>query len=331
MTRKILFAGGTGVVGSRAVTIFRERHPEQPLLIGGRDLHKAQTLAHKISFSEAVTIDLQDDELGLEAKHHLAAIVMLVPDIGLKGLRLAQRLGIPYLSIGNWLAEVGGEMAYFISQPNAAPIILASHWHGGPAVFLAKIAASQHGQFHTVKVSAIVDELDPTGPAALADMEEGGVAGSGVLTFANGARSWLSREAATRQVLTIDGRELLATAIAPYDIVSIHAVTKADNIRFDVASGVSSSRRRDGVIGTELIIEFDGYRNGEPYKLRGAFEYTKGQAALTGMSVVLALSTALGLEEKPPLAPGLYFPETFMDEKWFISQLIQAGGSLIWE
>ncbi|WP_052365324.1 hypothetical protein [Halotalea alkalilenta] len=328
MRGQVLFVGGSGIVGRQAVRFFRQRHPDLPILIGGRDLAKARAVAREVSPAEAVKLDVESPGLGLGRDVCLAAVVMMAPDEGLHGLACAQERGIPYLSIGNWLVEVGAEMAHFIRRPRAAPIVLASHWHGGPAVFLTQLIAKTLDSVRAIRVGAIVDELDPTGPAAIADMERGGEGGTGALAFEGGRRVWLSGDAARRMVSAIDGRELEAIAFAPYDIVSLHAVTGAQDVRFDLATGVSSSRLRGGDIATELIVEIDGEIGAIPRSRRSTIEFPKGQAALTGLSIVLALSTVLGLEGRPPAPPGLYFPELLMDTEWFLDELVRAGATV---
>lgn len=329
ITEKVLFVGGSGVVGSRTVKLFRERHADLPVLVGGRDLEKARAVAREVSLAEAVAVDVNKPGLGLSEEVSLAAVVMMVPDEGLKGLALAQAKGIPYLSIGNWLAEVGAEMAHFMRRPQVSPIVLASHWHGGTAVFLTQATVRSLETVRSVKVGAIVDDLDATGPAALADMERGSEGGGGTLAFKDGRRVWLSGAAAKRTIKAVDGRELDAIAFAPYDVVSLHAMTGAQKIRFDLASGVSSSRLRDGEIATELVVEIEGDIRGQPQLRRSTLEFTRGQATLTGISTVLALSTVLGLEGQSPASPGLYFPEHLMDADWFLNELIRAGATVV--
>lgn len=328
-TEKVLFVGGSGVVGSRTVKLFRERHADFPILIGGRDLEKARAVAREVSLAEAVVVDIEKSGLSLPKDIALAAVVMLVPDEGLKGLALAQAKGVPYLSIGNWLVEVGAEMAYFISRPQAAPIILASHWHGGTAVFLTQATVKSLDKVRSVKVGAIVDDLDATGPAALADMERGSDGGVGTIAFSEGRRVWLSGDTARRTIKAVDGRELEAMAFAPYDVVSLHAITGAHDIRFDLASSVSSSRLRGGNIATELVVEIEGDVTGKTQTRRLTLEFTRGQAMLTALSTVLTLSTALGLEGQPPASPGLYFPEHLIDADWFLNELIRAGATVV--
>lgn len=328
MTGKVLFVGGSGVVGSRAVKLFREKHADIPMLIGGRDLQKASAVAREVGNAEAVQVDIDKLDLGLEKDIALAAVVMMAPDDGLKGLMLAQERGVPYLSIGNWLVEVGAEMAHFMRRPKSSAIVLASHWHGGTAVFLTQATAKGLESVRSVKVGAIVDEHDATGPAALADMARGSDSG-GTWIFDNGHRTWVSGVSSRRVIKAIDSREIDAMAFAPYDVVSLHAFTGAPNIRFDFASTISSSRLRGGDIATELIVEIEGDVCGEPQTRRSIIEFTKGQAALTATSLVLTLSRVLGLEGGPPMPPGLYFPEHILNTEYFLDELINEGATVV--
>lgn len=325
MTGKVLFVGGTGVVGAQMVRQFREQNREVPLLIGGRNIDKAAALSREVGSAEPVKVDTAQPRLGLDVGVDVGAVVMVVPDAGLNGLRYALDVERPYFSIGNWLVEVGAEMAHFIGRPKAAPVVLSSHWHGGPTVFLALASMKGLDAVHSIRVSAIVDDLDPTGPAALEDMELGG---AGALAFSKGRRVWLTGENAKREIKAIDGRTFSAAAFAPYDIVSLQAASGADEVRFDLASGVSSSRFRGEMIGTEVILEIAGETNGEQTVRRSTLEFTRGQATLTGLSAALSLSTALGMAARPPFPPGLYFPEQLMEPEWFLDALRQAGATI---
>lgn len=325
--KEILFVGGSGVVGSRTVKLFRERHADIPILIGGRNLAKARKHAETIDCAEGIRVDTAEPGLGLPKNTALAAVVMMVPDEGLHGLSLAQERGVPYLSIGNWLAEVGAEMAYFMRNPQASPIVLSSHWHGGAAIFLTQVAAVGMDSIQSIKIGAIVDDLDATGPAALKDMEKGD-GGIGAMAFENGRRVLLSGQASKRTIKAIDGREFVAAAFAPYDVVSLHALTQARQIRFDIGSGVSSSRLHGGDIATELIIEIEGQIGAAHHTRHATLEFARGQATLTGFSVVLTLSAVLGLEGHTSPPPGLYFPEHLVNAQWFLNELIRAGATV---
>lgn len=329
MTGKVLFVGGTGTVGRQAVKFFRERHPDLPIMIGGRNLENASSMASEVGNAEAVRIDLHKTCLGLAFNASVSAVVMMTPDDNLKALAYAQDMHIPYLSIGNWLVEVGAEMAHFARRPNASPIVLASHWHGGAAVFLALATSKDLDSIRCVKIGAVVDPLDPTGPNAIEDMERAGEGVSGTLAFEGGQRVWLTGGSALKAVKTIDGRSLQGSAFAPYDIVSLQAATGADDVRFDLATGISSSRLRGGNTATEHIVEIAGELGGSLRRRRSTLEFAKGQAALTGLGAMLSLSTVLGYEGRPPTPPGLYFPELLMEPDWFLDELLQAGAVIV--
>lgn len=329
MKNPVLFVGGSGVVGRHAVALFRERHPDLPLLIGARDLEKANVVAKAIGNAQAISIDTGKPRLGVGLDVSISAVVMITADDGLHGLRFAQDLRVPYLSIGNWLVEIGGETAHFARRPDACPIVLASHWHGGPALFLALATAKTLDVVRSIKVGAVLDTLDPTGPAAVEDMARGSEGVNGALAYVRGRRHWLSGSSASRIIHAIDGRALEATAIAPYDITGLHAATGAEEVRLDLAIDVSSSRLRGGPISTEVILEMEGDVGGNAVVRRSSLEFTKGQAMLTSLSIVLALSTVLGLEGRAPASPGLYFPEQIMDAEWFLNELAKAGATVV--
>jgi uncharacterized protein YbjT (DUF2867 family) len=61
----ILLIGGSGVVGRWAARFLRDAHPGTPLLIGGRNLAKAEEAAAEIGGAEGVALDLAADDLGL--------------------------------------------------------------------------------------------------------------------------------------------------------------------------------------------------------------------------------------------------------------------------
>jgi len=324
-TGHVLFAGGSGVVGQPALRWFRDRFPHTPVLIGGRNLQAADELARRTGAAQAVAISLDKPGLGLPEGLEVAAVVMLLPDLGLHGLRYAQDKGVPYLSISNGLIEVGPEMALFAHRATAAPVVLASHWLAGAAVFLALSRAERFDRVESIRVQALIDEADAVGPSALEDMARLDGAGSAVLAFRNGQRTWLSGDATKGEMQTIDGRRLGTHAYSPFDVVSLYAHTSAPNIQFELATGASSSRLRGGGTSTEIVVEIDGSVQDQPLSIRSVLEFPQGQASLTGLSVVLALASALGLDGQPAAAAGLYLPELLPGANTFLDHISHAG------
>lgn len=322
---QVLFAGGSGVVGRAAVRWFRERHPGIPVLIGGRNLQAASEVAQEVGAAQAVAIDLDKPRLGLGDDVVVAAVVMLAPEAGLKGLSYAQDLGVPFLNIGNGLIEVGPELALFAHRATAASVVLASHWSAGAALFLALNSAKGFESIQSIRIGVVLDEKDPAGPSSLEDIERTATA---ALAFKGGRRVWLSGDSARGEVETVDGRLLGANAYSPLDIISLHAATGAPDVRFDLVTDESSSRRRGGEAAAEIVVEIKGEANGLTKRSRSMMEFKHGQASLTGLSVVLSLSAVLGLNDRAPAHPGLYLPELLLDAKWFLDQLYSAGATI---
>jgi hypothetical protein len=257
------------------------------VLVGGRNLQAAGEVAQEVGAAEAVAIDIDKPHLGLGDDVTVAAVVMLAPEAGLKGLSYAQDLGVPYLNINAALTESGPELAMFAHRATAAPVVLTSHWMAGAATFLALNSAKGFEIVQSIRLGAIVDEKDPVGPAALEDMERVHGAAPPAMIFEGGRRVWLSSDAAKGKVESVDGRSLDATAFSTFDTVSLHAATGAPNVRFDLVNGESSSRRLTAPAATEIVVEIEGEDDGRTKRSRSMLEFKHGTASLTGLSVVL--------------------------------------------
>ena len=325
---QVLFAGGSGLVGRAALKWFREMHPSVRVLVGGRNLQAAGEVAQEVGAAEAVAIDIDKPDLGLGDDVTVAAVVMLAPEAGLKGMSYAQDLGVPYLNINAALTESGPELAMFAHHATAAPVVIASHWMAGAATFLALNSAKGFEIVQSIRLGAIVDEKDPVGPAALEDMERVHGAAPPAMVFEGGRRVWLSGDAAQGKFESVDGRSLDATAFSTFDTVSLHAATGAPDVRFDLVNGESSSRRRGGEAATEIVVEIEGEADGRTKRSRSMLEFKHGTASLTGLSVVLSLASVLGLNDRSPACPGLYLPELLSDTKWFLDELRSAGATI---
>lgn len=327
-TSPVLFAGGSGVVGRAAVTWFRKRHPDVPILVGARNLQAASEFARQTDGAQAVSIDLDLPRMGLADDVSVSAVVMLGPDDGLHGLRFAQDQGAVYLNIGNGLAELGPEVAQFAHRATAAPVVLASHWAAGAPLFMALSAAKAFDDVRSIRIGVLLDSEDQAGPLSYEDMERTGYAANATLIFKGGRRTWLTGEDAKGRFQSIDGRTLHADAYSPFDIISLRAATAASDIRLDLVTDESSSRRRGGPPAAEIVVEVEGASSGRAGRLRSTLEFGQGQASLTALSAVLSLSNALGLNGRPPAAPGLYLPELLLDAEWFLSELREEGATI---
>jgi hypothetical protein len=120
-----------------------------------------------------------------------------------------------------------------------------------------------------------------------------------------------------------------ASGFSSIDVVGLAAATGAPNVQFNLASGVSSTRRQGRPKSTEIIIELAGDDlQGQPLRTRHAVVHPAGAALLTGLSVAMLLERLLGLDGQPPTPPGLYFPYQLLDACAFLKRLEQEGGQL---
>ena len=71
----ILLLGGSGAIGHQTARALRATYPDVPLLIGGRDLAKAQAAAAKAGHAQGVAVDPTRADLGLGA-HNVSAVVV---------------------------------------------------------------------------------------------------------------------------------------------------------------------------------------------------------------------------------------------------------------
>lgn len=84
----ILLVGGSGTVGRWAAQFLHAAHPTVPLLIGGRDLAKAEQVAADIGGAQGVALDLAADDLGLGTRP-VRAVAVLFTDERVATLRFA--------------------------------------------------------------------------------------------------------------------------------------------------------------------------------------------------------------------------------------------------
>ncbi len=125
---------------------------------------------------------------------------------------------------------------------------------------------------------------------------------------------------------SVDGTELETQAYSPFDVISLAAATDARSIRFDLAYGISASRRRGEPFSTEMIIELTGTRKeGTRGSSHHEIVHPAGQAPLTALGVALAIERVLGLDGRPAPGAGLYLPETLLDPAYFVRRMEESG------
>ena len=325
----ILLIGGSGTVGRWAARLLRAAHPTVPLLIGGRDLPKAEQVAAEIGHARGVIVDLAADNLGLGARP-VSAVAVLFTDERRAALRFAQARGVPHLSISPGINEMSPEVAAYVHAPQAAPVVLGTEWLVGATTVPTLHFAKAFGRVHTITIGALLDDQDAFGPAAEADLERQTKTVPAALARRDGAYVWRVGDEAQATLRAVDGTEMEATAFSLYDVVGLATVTDAPNVQFNLALGESSTRRRGEPMSTEILIELAGEDlAGQSLRTRHAVVHPQGQMPLTGLGVAMVLERLLGLDGQPVVPAGLYFPYQLLDSSAYFPRLEQIGGRIL--
>jgi hypothetical protein len=325
----ILLMGGSGAIGSLTARTLRQSHPDLPLLIGGRDLLKCREIAAELGHAEGVVLDPTADDLGL-GNCPVRAVALFYSDDRLAGLRFALERGVPYLGISSGVYEIAPEIAAFMLRPTAAAIVLGYEWLVGATTIPTLEFAKAFGRVEDIVLGALVDEKDGGGPAVAEDFERLHRMMPSALTRRDGAYVWRSEEDAKTTFHAVDGTEMQASGFSSIDVAGLATSTGARNVQFDIATGVSSSRRRGEPLSTEIIIELGGMDHaGRALRTRHAVVHPQGAAPLTALGVSMILERLTGLGGGSPTAAGLYFPFQVLDHAVYLGRLKAAGVSLI--
>jgi hypothetical protein len=179
-------------------------------------------------------------------------------------------------------------------------------------------------------VGALLDEQDTGGPAAAIDMHRLGEVIPAALTRRSGAFFWRLGGDAKAEFFAIDGTRMDAVALAPYDVMGLAAATGALNIQFNLATGVSSTRRRGETMSTEIVIELAGEDHaGKALRTRHAVFHPNGQMPLTALGVAMVLERLVGLDGGAGVVPGLYFPYQLIEPTAYFARLAEIGGTVL--
>ena len=325
----LLLVGGSGHVGRATARQLHDAHPDVPLLIGGRDLAKAEQAASELRLAEAVQVDLSSEDLGL-GDRPVAAVAVLLTDDRVAGLRYAQARRAPYVSISPGVAELAPEVAAYVHRPAEAPVVLGTEWLVGATSVPALHLAQAYRSVRCIRIGALLDEQDAFGPAAAADLERQTNTMPAALARRAGRWVWRTGDDARATFRAVDGTEVEASALSPHDVLGLAMTTGAPDVQFDLAVGETSSRRRGEPMSTEILIELAGEgHDGRPLRTRHAVVHPHGQMPLTGLGVAMVLERLVGLDGGRPTPPGLYFPHQLLDTAAYLARLDGAGGAVL--
>lgn len=121
-------------------------------------------MAADLGNAHGVAIDPGRPDRGLPGEASHTALALFLKDDTLNALRYALAKGIAHIGLSSGPFEIVPEVALFIHDPARAPVVMASQWLVGSAVFPALHFADAYETLEMIRIGAVLDEEDMGGP-----------------------------------------------------------------------------------------------------------------------------------------------------------------------
>lgn len=346
----LLIVGATGVVGQQLTRLLRQRHPQLPLLIAGRDLAKAERLAAELGHAQAQVLDVRQPGplRGLRPR----AVLALVNDPQNFLLDDALRAGSAYLDITRWTERLKTALERVTAAAPSSPVLLASGWMAGLVSTLAGLASQELARVERIELNVFYALKDRSGPDSVEYMAR---LATPFEAFEQGRRISVKPYSDPRQVVFPSGRGARVYRFDTPDPFMLSATTGARSVSARIAFDDRLSMpllialRRSGLwrlIGSprfkglrqailhnpgggaphELLIEVQGLdRQGQPQGQRIGLHAPLGQTHLTALGTLLQLERLLGLDGAAPPPAGLLYPSTALSLEAVLQGLATQG------
>ncbi|MFD8118419.1 hypothetical protein [Streptomyces microflavus] len=143
------------------------------------------------------------------------------------------------------------------------------------------------------------------------------------------AFAWVDGPDAQAGVPGTDGVVLPGRSIAILDIPSLALATGAANVRFDMAVGESTARRRGDPASIEIRIDLGEVGpTGAPLSTSRYLVHPAGQRPLTALGIALGVERQLGLRGEA-VPPGIHTPEALIDPAYAAKRMAEIGATFV--
>lgn len=357
----VVIVGGYGVVGQQIARIFREKNPNIPITMAGRNPEKAQTLLTELAPANVLKIDLDKPNplAALEDEKPLA-LVQVVNDPHDYLLQDVIKHQVPFLDITRWTekfkkAEKFVEEQSAQSTIEAPPIILASGWMAGLASVVARHLATPFKKVTSIDLDILFALKDKAGPNSIEYVDR--------LTepfsiFHNGELKMVKPLSDAKKVTFPNGHSTKTYRLDTPDQYSLPMSCQADGVNariaFDdwfsnqslmllVRSGLWSLISSDAFQGLrhkllfnpgegaahELVVDVQGITDeGEQKNIRAEVVDPLGQTHLTAVGAVIQLQRLIDTNYSKGLYPGINLPEQISEESWWLEYLNEQSVKL---
>jgi hypothetical protein len=164
MASGLLIVGGYGLVGEQVARLLRQRHPDLPLVLGGRHPERAKALAASIG-AETAAVDVGAPQPLASLTERPAAVLAAVSDPDDHLLVDAMRRGIPFADINRagHSSILDVTVAAARERPSA-PVLLSGGWFAGVSALMAAAAVRELGDAERVDIAVLASSDDRVGP-----------------------------------------------------------------------------------------------------------------------------------------------------------------------
>ena len=331
----VLIVGGYGVVGEQIASVLRRRNPSLRLLIGGRTVEKAQTLAARLGNATGVAFDVDDSASLGRLPEPPRLILVAVNDLRDVTLKASIAAGIALVDITRWTARVRDLEAICTGDAPTAPVVQGSAWMACVPGALALATASSLQSVDSIDMSILYALKDKSGDDSVAYMDRltvpfpvirNGQSAMAVpfresrkAIFANGYTARVYRFDTPDQHILPErtGARSVGTYIAFDDktTMSVFWFILRSGL-WDLMSGERFTRFRRGLLHNpgpgaphHVRVDIAGTSRGEPTHRTIQITDPAGQTHLTAVGAALQVEWVLGLNGFTPIGAGLHYGE----------------------
>lgn len=329
--KPVLFVGGTGAVGSRATRALRRLHPTVPILVGGRDLAKAEVLAEELGSARPVRLVLDRPDLGLApSDQDVSAVVTLLKDERLTTLDFAQSRRAAYLGFADFVFDIAPTVGRYLAKPDASPILLLGQVLGGTVGMTALHATRHFERVDAIAIGALLGANDAGGPAGQADFARLADSPRALLRI-DGRFVWATDATELRSFTDTAGASHVGKATPLLDVASLAAATGARDLRVDLGIRPAPA---DGSLSNETVIEIRGSRKGGrdavagPSTMRVSLVDRDTFSGTSARGAAIAIARLLSLGGEAPVKPGLWHPEVLLDPAHVVATMRSFGATI---
>lgn len=319
MAQQIFIAGGYGMIGGNLATQLRARFPESTLILAGRTPQKGEALAAKLGNALTVSLDLLSGEIPqLAATSQL--IISAVPDPKHALGEFAIRHNIAFIDITVGTADGYAPLLNMALQYQAtSPIVPLGYYEAGMFLPLVDKLSRQFSSIDSVRLTALHDPEDPIGAVTEQELTQ-----ELAPAFVREEGIW-RYTSAQDEIDLISGERVETTPFGILDVSAVAAMTNAENIRLDVAMGISEGQRKSAKASVELYVDMQGINDsGVPEAKRIIASDPQGQAHFTALGVVTVIEAMFESS-----FTGFVLPEQLLKPEVALAAMQQAGVELI--